>query len=758
MEIAAGLNPAQQEAVLAGGGPLLILAGPGSGKTRVIAHRIAHLVADEGIAPWRIVAVTFTNKAAREMRERVLALLGSQAQDLALGTFHAICSRILRADGGAIGVDRGFTIYDDGDQLTLIKRAFTELALDSRRINPRAVLSRISRAKSEVVDADRFALRAADYFEEVVGRVYRVYQRLLDENRALDFDDLIGRTVELFQASEAALRKYSQRYLQVLVDEFQDTNIAQYTLMRLLASAHGNICVVGDPDQSIYGWRAADVRNILNFERDFPNTKVVLLEQNYRSTQTILDSAQSVINVNSRPKQRELWTENGFGEAVTLLVGLDEQDEARLIVEEIRSALKGNERRPGDIAVMYRTNSQSRALEEALVARRIPYRLVGGTRFYQRREIKDLLAYLRLINNPFDSVSLLRVLNVPPRGIGNRTQSELVEWAQAQSLPVYSALQLLEAREHGDEAPTVRPPFQTRTTSVLLRFVRLLNDHIDRKATDSLTDLIDHLLEATDYRVFLQEQYEDGAERWENVVELRAAAVRYQEEQGAPTAEASDGRDLLAGFLEGVSLVSDVDELDERADAVTLITLHTAKGLEFPVVFISGVEEGVLPHSRSYDDPSQMEEERRLCYVGITRAKERLYLTRAQRRSLMGGSSANPLSRFINDIPVDLTTTRERLDRVEREAWPPPVRQRLTPFPAGLDPGLQNGRQEERERPVLAAPTRYHTGGRVRHAKFGEGTIVSLRDTGEDKELTVAFTGGHGVKRLLLSYAPLEPL
>jgi DNA helicase-2/ATP-dependent DNA helicase PcrA len=749
MDIAAGLNPAQREAVLAGDGPLLILAGPGSGKTRVITQRIAHLVLDRGVPAWRIVAVTFTNKAAREMRGRVLSLLGPQAQELALGTFHAVCSRILRADGGAIGVDRGFTIYDDGDQLSLIKRAFSELSVDSRRVNPRAVLSVISRAKSELVDVDRFARTAADYFEEVVARVFKVYQRLLDDNRALDFDDLIAKTVELFQTNAGAREKYSRRYLHVLVDEFQDTNMAQYMLTRSLASGHGNICAVGDPDQSIYAWRAADVRNILNFERDFPNTRVVLLEQNYRSTQTILDSAQSVISVNKGRKQRELWTDNGYGEAVTLLVGLDEQDEARLIVEEISSSLKGNERRPADIAIMYRTNAQSRAIEESLVARRIPYRLVGGTRFYERREIKDLLAYLRLIHNPFDSVSLLRVINVPTRGIGARTLEDLVEWAQAQRLPIYAALQLLEAREHGEHAPSVRPPFQARTTVALLRFVRLLNDLIDRKESDPLTDLFDHVLAATDYREYLKEQYDDSDERWENVLELRAAAAKHEAEQRG-VEDGSDPGGLLAGFLEGVSLVSDVDEMDERADAVTLITLHAAKGLEFPVVFIAGLEEGVLPHSRSYDDPLQMEEERRLCYVGITRAKQRLYLTRAQHRSLMGGSSSNPLSRFVKDIPVDLTTTRERLDRTDRDAWAAPVRRRLSP--ASVEP------RAERSRPVSAGSVLYRTGGRVRHAKFGEGTIVSLRDTGDDKELTVAFTGGHGVKKLLLSYAPLEPV
>ncbi|MGI8554185.1 MAG: ATP-dependent helicase, partial [Dehalococcoidia bacterium] len=502
MDMLAGLNPAQREAVLVTEGPLLILAGPGSGKTRVIAHRIAHLVADCAVPPRRIVAVTFTNKAAREMRERVLALLGPPAQELALGTFHAICSRILRIDGGSIGIDRGFTIYDDDDQIRLVKSALRELSLDPQRVNPRAVLSVISRAKSELTSQEAYAQAAGEYFQEVVARVFKVYQRLLQENRALDFDDLITRTVELFRVDQAALDKYRQRYLHVLVDEFQDTNISQYVLTRQLAAGHGNICVVGDPDQSIYAWRSADVRNILNFEKDFAGARVVYLEQNYRSTQTILDSAQNVISANSRRKEKGLWTENGQGQPVTLLVGADEQEEARLLVSEIERTTKRG-RRPGDFAIMYRTNAQSRAIEEALVNRRIPYRLVGGTRFYNRKEVKDILAYLRAINNPFDSISLMRVINVPPRGIGARSLDDLLNWAHDQKLPVYSALQMLDARERGEEAPIARPPFQTRTTTVLLRFLHLFNDLIERAESEPLTDLVAHLLEVTEYRSFL---------------------------------------------------------------------------------------------------------------------------------------------------------------------------------------------------------------------------------------------------------------
>ncbi|OGO51531.1 MAG: hypothetical protein A2148_01235, partial [Chloroflexi bacterium RBG_16_68_14] len=678
MDLLRDLNPAQREAVQHPQGPLLILAGPGSGKTRVIAHRIACLIAHEGVHPYRIVAVTFTNKAAREMRDRVVALLGEAAESLMLGTFHAVCARILRVEGGAIGIERAFAIYDDGDQQALMRRVLEDLAIDPRKFAPRAILAAISRAKSELASPAAYAASVRDYFGEVVARAYERYQALLEENNALDFDDLIMRTVALFRERDAVLQKYQQRFLHVLIDEFQDTNVAQYALARQLAGGHGNICVVGDPDQSIYSWRSADIRNILNFERDYPNAKVVYLEQNYRSTQTILDSAHAVIAGNrQRPsagkagREKNLWTERGAGEPVTVYEAYNDTEEADVVAAEVQALLEDGAHRPGDIAVMYRTNAQSRALEEAFIRERISYRLVGGTRFYERREVKDLIAYLRLVHNPFDRVSFARVVNVPPRGIGAKTLDELARWAGERGLPPYAALQLLaeeagggkrEVRSEKGEAPASRLPslasrLAPRSVTALLGFLELINGLIEEAKTESVADLLAAVLERTNYRRYLLDAFEDageaglagGEERWENVQQLLTLAAEY---------EGLEPEAALPQLLEDVALVSDTDEYDERPDAVTLITLHAAKGLEFPVVFIVGMEEGVLPHMRSFDDPAQLEEERRLCYVGITRAKERLYLVRAFRRHLMGASLHNPPSRFLKDLPPHLIAGR----------------------------------------------------------------------------------------------------
>jgi DNA helicase II / ATP-dependent DNA helicase PcrA len=735
-----GLNPAQREAVTTTDGPLLILAGPGSGKTRVIAHRIAYLVGECGVAPHRLMAVTFTNKAARELRDRVETLLGSVAGGLTLGTFHGVCARILRIDGEEIGVPRGFAIYDDADQISLIKRAMAEYHVDPRQQTPRAILSTISGAKSELATPDSFSKMTTSYFEEIVARVWERYQQLLAENSALDFDDILGKTVALLRERPEVGERYRARYQHVLIDEFQDTNVAQYVLARQLAPPpDSNICVVGDPDQSIYSWRAADIRNILNFERDYPKAKVVRLEQNYRSTQTILDSAQRIIAANKQRKEKDLWTEKGRGDPIVVYEAYNEEEEAAFVAGEVKRLTREGVVRRGDIAVMYRTNAQSRALEERFVAERIPYRLVGGTRFYERREIKDLLAYLRLVLNPFDSVSLERVINVPPRRIGQKTVEELRSWARSMEVPVYAALQTL-ADPEGAGYPV---PFGTPAKTALLAFLGILNEFITGAPVLTLSQLVTLILEKTEYRDYLRQHFEtDAEERLENIEELRNVAMQFDE---------LESEHALMRFLEDATLMSDTDEYDERLDSVTLITLHAAKGLEFPVVMIVGMEEGVLPHIRSFDDPSQMEEERRLCYVGVTRAKDRLYLLRAFRRALMGQGGHNPPSRFLKDLPEELVHFANQTVETAYQQQRPAISR----GPSWS--GRVNGGDE---RPPVRALGVFNAGDHVRHGKFGEGIVVSVTPTaaGNDQEVTVAFKGESGLKKLLLSFAPLEKL
>ncbi len=726
------LNPRQREAAENTEGPLLIIAGPGSGKTRVIAHRIAYLVRERRVHPRRILAVTFTNKAAREMRDRVYALVGEEAgRDISLGTFHAICSRILRIDGEAIGVPRTFTIQDTMDQLAVVKRALEDLGLDPRRHPPRAILSAISKAKSELQGPRQFAALVADYFQEVTSRVFQRYQEILEQAGGLDFDDILTKTVELYQEREDVLEKYADRWEYVHIDEFQDTNIAQYVLSKYWASMYRNICVVGDPDQSIYTWRSADIRNILNFEHDYSDAKVVILDQNYRSTQTIIDSAHSVIALNKQRKEKNLWTENGPGDAVVMHEGYDEEEEAAFTADEIRTLLKEEMRRHQDIAVMYRTNAQSRPVEEALIRRGIPYRLVGGTRFYERREVKDLLAYLRLVQNPFDSVALMRVINTPHRGIGDRTLSELTAWSRGKDVPAYAALQIVaDSERDSPEGITGAHPFQKRTAGALLRFLGLLNELIEISKQSALAELLDAVIDQTDFKPYIMAD-DDGEERWENVQELRAVTTQYDELKP---------EHALASFLEDVALITDVDEMEE-SDSVTLITLHAAKGLEFPVVFILGLEEGILPHMRSIEsgNPEQLEEERRLCYVGMTRAKERLYLLRAFRRPFSGH---NPPSRFLADIPPHLVKAGQRASQ----------RQMFGERRYGV-----GKRDEEAARPLVSGDA-FKAGDKVQHDKFGTGIVVSCEPSGTDYQVVVAFQGEAGIKKLLLSFAPLEKL
>ncbi|MFA4835661.1 MAG: UvrD-helicase domain-containing protein [Dehalococcoidia bacterium] len=710
MTILTGLNPAQKAAVEAVEGPQLIIAGPGSGKTRVITQRIVHLIQVCGVSPQRILAVTFTNKAAREMKERVYNMLDQEAGGLTISTFHSFCARVLRQEADHIGLERRFVIYDDSDQMDLLAQCLEELKVDTKQYQPRAIRSAISSAKAKLLSPKECTSKS--YFEEVTKRVYERYQKMLVANKALDFDDLLMQTVCLFRNHSDVLEKYQSRYLHVMIDEFQDTNLAQYILAKQLAGKYRNICVVGDPDQSIYSWRSADLRHILDFERDYKDAKVVLLEQNYRSTQTILDAASGLISSNNQRKEKKLWTQNDSGVPINIRETFNEQEEAQFVVSEIERLMADHGYAISDFAVLYRTNAQSRAIEEAFVRYGFPYRLVGATRFYERREIKDIISYLKVINNPYDSVSLARIINVPGRGIGQRTLAELSGVSRSKGITFYAALKLIvEGAENS---------LSNRSIQALNRFTTMIDDLMSAMDKLDLAAFFDLLLERTGYKDFIMTGSE-GEDRWNNVLELRGMVSDCSD---------LDPRDGLADLLERVSLVSDVDNLDEKISAATLITLHQAKGLEFPVVFIAGMEEGILPHFRSFADPQQMEEERRLCYVGITRAKERVYLTHAFRRSLHGGNRPNPPSRFLQDIPAHLVS-------------------------ANADSRTAKGRSGKTET-TRSSTTELKTGDLVLHTRFGEGVVVDCHAVKDDREVTVAFGRGMGTKKLLLSLAPME--
>src|SRR6187397_81101 len=649
-EILARMNPPQAEAVSHLTGPLLILAGAGSGKTRVLAHRVAYLIATS-YKPWQIVAVTFTNKAANEMRQRIAGLIGEEgAREATIGTFHAICARILRLDGEAIGLTRSFTIYDRADQMALVKTVLKNLDLDEKRFGPAGMLAWIGQRKDELADVATASKQAANYYDETAARVYAAYQRQLAEDDAVDFDDLLMRVVFLFEQHPAVLARYQQRWQQILVDEYQDTNRAQYLICRHLAAKHRNLAVVGDDDQSIYSWRGADLRNILDFENDYPDTKVVKLEQNYRSTQLILDAAHGVVSRNSARKDKKLWTENGGGAKIQRFEAYNEEEEAEWIARQVEGLIGGRgttltrradeevERfRARDIAVMYRMNAQSRAIEESFLRYGLRYQLVGGTRFYSRREVKDALDYLRILRSDTDSVSFERIINVPARGIGDKTIETLRAEAAREGGTTWGAIEAAVA----GELPTLAP----RTRNALGEFAALVRRLRTRVGVLSLPELLDEALEASGYRAMLADGSEDGEERWANLLELRAVTTRYDD---------LTPDDALDRLLEETALVADQDSYEGDEDAVTLITLHAAKGLEFPVVFIAGLEEGLFPHSRALDDERQLEEERRLAYVGITRAKRRLFLSHAWRRATWGMGQAAVPSRFLLEIPAEL--------------------------------------------------------------------------------------------------------
>jgi len=735
MDVLETLNPEQRRAVETIEGPLLVLAGPGSGKTRVITHRIAHLIRGCRVNPHNIIAVTFTNRAAREMKERLEQLVPGALAPLTIGTFHAICARILRRDGAAIGLDSHFAIYDDADQIGLIKKVLRDLQLDEKQYHPRALQTHISKAKSELISPLQYGEYASSYWEEIVLRVYRAYQEELAQKHGLDFDDLIMATVRLFRERPDVLTHYQERYEYILVDEFQDTNIAQYTLLRQLADKHQNLCVVGDEDQSVYSWRQADLRNILNFEFDYPGARVIILEQNYRSTKTILSAARSVIAANELRKDKKLWTANEPGVPITVFEAYSERDEARYIAGEVERLVARGQCRLADCAVMYRTNAQSRALEEAFLRSNVPYRLVGATRFYERKEVKDVLSFMRFVFNPLDDVSVLRIIAVSGHGIGAKTVQHLENWARQLGLPLFGALLLLK---NGPESlaaylPSLpaqaadgpKAPFTTRVEQTLAGFTALLEKLAENGRRLDAYELLDYVLRETGLAEQILDGTEEGESRWENVRELATVAADYV---------GIEPQISLEAFLENVSLASEQDDLREDKDAVTLITLHAAKGLEYRAVFIAGVEEGLCPHGRSSDDPKQLEEERRLFYVGMTRAKERLYLVHAFRRNLYGGSLPSTPSRFLADIPEELVKGREAPPAATAPSAPPP---RPSANGAG-EPAFQPG-------------------DRVRHPVFGEGLVVSSKPSGDDEEVSVVFADV-GVKRLSLAFAHLEKL
>ena len=715
MDPLADLNLRQREAVTQTDGPLLVLAGAGSGKTRVLAHRIAYLLSTVKARPYEILAVTFTNKAAGEMKERVRGLVGEISGALWMGTFHSICARMLRTEARRIGIRRDFTVYDEQDQLALVKQVMSEMGFSLIKTSPQGVLSRISWAKSNLLSADEL-LEAGGNYERKIADIYRAYETGLRANNALDFDDLIVLPVRLFRSYPDILGETAARFRYILIDEYQDTNKAQYELVKFLSSRHRNICVVGDDDQSIYRWRGADISNILNFEKDFPEAKVVRLEQSYRSTKTILAASQAVISCNRRRKGKDLWTENRVGKKLGLALVGGEQEEGKFIADTIEMLARDEARRFADFVVLYRTNAQSRSIEDAMRRKGMPYVIVGGTKFYERKEIKDAIAYLRLLANPLDNVSLLRVINVPPRGIGDVTVSKLKAFAAERGSS------LLEAAGHADEIPAI----QSGTSKKLRAFAQLVKELGAPTAGNSLGDLIGRVVERSGYLEHLSGQATvDAVTRAENLKELVASGFEFEER----VEDAS-----LARFLEEVALIMDIDLWDERKDAVSLMTMHNAKGLEFPVVFIAGVEEGLLPHYTSFEDDEEIEEERRLFYVGLTRAKERAILSLASGRLGFHGWAAQIASRFLGEIPPEFTEILSEgpsgVESSEREAEP---------------------RWEPDEATVIRA------GARVKHRDWGIGRVLRCEGFGESLRLTVDFGPGL-TKRVLARYAHLEVL
>ncbi|AVQ45268.1 DNA helicase PcrA [Clostridium botulinum] len=736
MDLKNKLNKEQYEAATTIDGPLLILAGAGSGKTRVLTHRIAHMIENLNIYPSKILAITFTNKAAGEMKERIKALVGDVVEGMWVSTFHSSCVRILRREIDKLGYDKNFTIYDTYDQKTLVKQCMEELNINDKEITDREIINTISNQKDNLISPKEFKkFSNGNYRKDKIADAYILYQKKLKANNALDFDDLIYKTVELFKTNKEALEFYQRKFKYIMVDEYQDTNKSQYELVKLLASVHRNICVVGDDDQCIYEWRGADISNILNFEKDYKEAKVIKLEQNYRSKGNILNAANEVIKNNSQRKNKILRTENENGNKIKVFRAYSDIDEAKFVASEMKKIIKDSDKSFNDFAVLYRTNAQSRIFEDVFMKRDIPYRLIGGLKFYDRKEIKDLMAYLKLINNPLDDISLRRIINVPKRSIGDATVKKVQEFANEMDECMYSVL--LDA----DQILTL----SQRSITSIKKFVSIMNSFIRKKDEISVSALIKEILEETGYLKELKSSKNpDDVSRVENLKELVSAAADFEKESEDKS---------LGMFLEKVALVTDIDNYDENSDSVAMMTVHSAKGLEFPVVFMVGMENGIFPGTQSLSDPKEMEESRRLCYVAITRAKEQLYITSAEIRKVFGRTVAYALSDFVSEISKDLKDNVNITGEVATDKVLPKnfgIRsQKTNSINSYKSPNLNNGPKNNVDSNKL------NVGSKVKHKDFGVGTIVSMSKVSDDIKLTIAFDR-RGVKILMLSMAPIE--
>ena len=766
MDIFAGLNPAQKQAVEHTDGPLLIMAGAGSGKTKVLTCKVANLLA-KGVSPWSILAITFTNKAATEMRERVDRMIGEGAKDVWLSTFHSFCARFLRREVEATGMyKRNFVIYDSSDSQVVIKDCLKELNLDPKQYAPSSIQNAISNAKNQLMGPKAMARDADNFFQQKVAEVYALYAKKLRTNNAMDFDDLLMVSVLLLEEHEEIRVKYQNRFKYILVDEYQDTNGAQYQLTKILAAKHHNLCVVGDADQSIYGWRGADIRNIMDFEEDYPEARTIKLEQNYRSTKNILAAANAVIEHNINRKKKELWTENATGEKLTIYEARDERDEAEFIATTVMKQKTIFNASYGDMAVLYRTNAQSRVVEETFMRRGIPYTMVGGLKFYDRKEIKDILAYLRVIYNPLDTVSLLRIINVPKRGLGATTVAKLADYAENNGLTLFDVIS-------SEDTLSQIPGITARIKKPLELFSTFIFQFMGYQSNMRIDDLIEKVLEESGYLRELQEEKKpENESRIENLKEFVGVARDFQKTEDNPN---------LENFLSTLSLVSDIDNAEMEDDRITLMTLHSAKGLEFPTVFMVGMEEGLFPHSRTLMDDNEIEEERRTCYVGITRAQRKLYLTCAHQRTIYGKTSMSTPSRFLDEIPEEYT---ERLvPRVNAYGFANAnhygAQQRsgtMTFRPSASQMGSganfsdkaksalevmksmqKRGVNVQPKTGVIRPDTsvKWKVGDKAQHGKWGVGTVVSVKGEGEEVELKIAFPG-QGVKGLMQKYAPIS--